>query len=129
VTSSTGPRPKHPDPPGDPADVRAHVEAIDPAHRPLFERMDAIVRRAHPGVEVALAYGMPAYRVGARRLNLGAWRHGVSVYGWRKDRDGGFVARHPELASGKATIRISTAAGARLSDAELAGLLGGALEP
>ncbi len=115
--------------PRDPDDVRAYIEAIDPAQRPLFDRMDGIVRRAHPEVEVALAYGMPAYRVGARRLNLGAWKHGVSVYGWRKDRDGGFARRHPELASGKSTIRISAAAGARLSDEELAGLLGGALEP
>ena len=113
----------------DPAEVRAYVEAIDPALRPLFDRMDALVRRSHPDAEVALSYGMPAYRVGARRLNLGVWKHGVSVYGWRKDRDGGFVARHPELASGKATIRISAAAGARLSDEDLEGLLGGALEP
>ena len=47
---------------------------------------------------MALSYGMPAYRVGVRRLNIGVWKHGVSVYGWRADRDGGFVARHPDAA-------------------------------
>ena len=54
-----------------------------------------IVLAEHPDAEVALSYGMPAYRVGQRRLNLGVWKHGVSVYGWRADRDGGFVAAPP----------------------------------
>jgi hypothetical protein len=71
---------------------------------------------------------MPAYRVGARRLNLGVWKHGVSVYGWRGDRDGGFVARHPELSSGRGTIRIPLADAAGISDEELRALLGGALD-
>jgi hypothetical protein len=115
--------------PHGPPEVQAYIEAIDPAQRPLFDRVDAIVRRLHPEAQVALAYGMPAYRVGPRRLNIGVWRHGVSIYGWRKDRDGGFVARHPTLAQGKGTIRLSTAAAARLSDEDLGGLLGGALEP
>ena len=82
-------------------DVEAYIEAIDPTRRPLFDRLHAIVLAEHPEVEVALSYGMPAYRVGERRLNLGVWRHGVSVYGWRKDNDGGFAARHPQLSSGK----------------------------
>jgi hypothetical protein len=30
---------------------------------------------------VLLSYGMPAYRVGKRRLNIGVWKRGVSVYG------------------------------------------------
>ncbi|HTU39440.1 MAG TPA: DUF1801 domain-containing protein [Acidimicrobiales bacterium] len=112
----------------DQGDVRAYIDAIDPAHRALFERLHHIVLASHPEAQVALAYGMPAYRVGARRLNLGAWKHGVSVYGWRRDNDGGFVARHPTLASGKATIRISTRAAASISDSELSDLLGGALD-
>ncbi len=107
----------------------SYVEGIGPERRPLFERLHGIVVAAHPEAEVSLAYGMPAYRVGKRRLNIGVWAHGVSVYGWRRDRDGGFAERHPELLSGKATIRIKPADGERLSDAELGALLGGALEP
>ncbi len=110
-------------------DVLAYMRAIDPEHRPLFDRLHAIVLAAHPDADVAIAYGMPAYRVGKRRLSLGVWAHGVSVYGWRDDRDGGFVARHPELSSGKRTIRISPRDAAQVSDEELRGLLGGALEP
>ena len=110
--------------------VRAYIEAIGPEQRPLFDRLHAIVLAEHPDAEVAIAYGMPAYRVGdGRRLNLGVWAHGVSVYGWRADRDGGFAARHPELLSGKSTIRIRPADAEGISDDELRALLGGALEP
>jgi hypothetical protein len=106
-----------------------YIAAIGPERRPLFDRLHAIVLAEHPDAEVALGYGMPAYRVGGRRLNLGVWAHGVSVYGWRRDRDGGFAARHPELLSGKATIRIRPMDAEGISDDELRALLGGALDP
>ena len=108
--------------------VQAYIERLDPTRRSLFERLHALVLETHPEAEVALAYDMPAYRVGARRLSLGAWKHGVSVYGFRKDNDGGFVARHPNLASGRGTIRIGFHDAAGISDDELMGLVGGALE-
>jgi len=109
--------------------VRAYIEAIGADQRPLFDRLHRIVLSEHPDAEVALSYGMPAYRMGKRRLNLGVWKHGVSVYGWRADRDGGFVAHHPELSSGKGTIRIRTKDAEQISDDELRALLGGAIEP
>jgi hypothetical protein len=56
------------------------------------------------------------------------WKHGVSVYGWRGDNDGGFAARHPELLSSKSTIRIRPVDAGGISDDEFAGLLGGALD-
>jgi len=109
--------------------VRDYIDGIAPAQRPLFERLHDIVVAAHPEAELSMAYDMPAYRVGRRRLSLGAWSHGVSVYGWRRDNDGGFAARHPDLLQGKATMRISNAAAASLGDDELRRLLEGALEP
>jgi Domain of unknown function (DU1801) len=112
----------------DPA-VQSYIDGIGAGQRPLFERLHAIILATHPDAEVALSYGMPAYRVGERRLNLGAWKHGVSVYGWRRDNDGGFVARHPDLASGKGTIRIRPRQADAIADGELRGLLGGALDP
>jgi Domain of unknown function (DU1801) len=111
------------------ASVQAYLDGIDLARRALFDRLQGILLEEHPDAEVALAYGMPAYRVGRRRLNLGVWKHGVSVYGWRADRDGGFEARHPELSSGKGTLRISPKEAESISDDELRALLGGALEP
>jgi uncharacterized protein YdhG (YjbR/CyaY superfamily) len=109
------------------AGVAAYIEAIAPEQRPLFDRLHGTVLAEHPDAEVALSYGMPAYRVGRRRLNIGVWKHGVSIYGWRADRDGGVVARHPRLSSGKATIRIRPRDAADISDEELRALLGGAL--
>ena len=116
---------------GDASDegIERYVAAISPEQRPLFDRLHHIIVAEHPDAEVALSYGMPAYRVGGRRLNVGVWKHGVSVYGWRADRDGGFVARHPKLRSGKGTIRISLRDANGITDDDLRALLGGALEP
>jgi hypothetical protein len=110
-------------------DLAAYIEGIPGEQRPLFDRLHTIVLAEHPDAEMALSYGMAGYRVDRRRLNLGVWKHGVSVYGWRNDRDGGFVARHPRLSSGKGTIRISPRDAEEISDEELRALLGGALDP
>jgi hypothetical protein len=110
-------------------DLAAFIDAIPAEQRPLFDRLHTIALGEHPDAQAALSYGMAGYRVGRRRLNLGVWKHGVSVYGWRRDRDGGFAARHPALLSGKATIRIRPADAEEISDDELRALLGGALDP
>ena len=84
--------------------VRAYVDAIAPEHRPLFDRMHRLVRNAYPDAVVVLSYQMPTYKVGRRRLHVGAWQHGISLYGCKSDRDSGFAARHPELQTSKGTI-------------------------
>jgi hypothetical protein len=109
--------------------VAEYIGAIPSQQRPLFDRLHAIALAAHPEAEVLLAYGMPTSRVGRRRLHIGVWKHGVSVYGWRADNDGGFVARHPGLSSGKGTLRIRPQDAEGISDEELRALLGGALAP
>lgn len=111
------------------ADFQAYVDGITPEFRTLFDRLHGIVVSAHPEAQLGLAYDMPTYRVGKRRLNLGVWKHGVSVYGWRRDNDGGFATRHPELLSSKTTIRIRPGDADSISEDEFVGLLGGALEP
>jgi hypothetical protein len=103
--------------------VRDYIDRIDPAQRPLFERIHRLIITSVPQAEIGLSYRMPAYRAGGRRLYLGVWRHGVSLYGWPQGGDGGFVTRHPGLLSGKATIRIRPQDAALLSDAELSGLI------
>jgi len=55
------------------------------------------------------------------------WKHGVSLYGWGHDRDGGFSARHPELTTSKGTIQLRPAAAARIPDGELRELVRAAL--
>jgi uncharacterized protein YdhG (YjbR/CyaY superfamily) len=103
--------------------VRAYVDGIAAEHRPLFDRLHRLVLATAPDATVSISYGIPTYRVGRRRLHVGVWAHGISLYGWRSDSDDGFVDRHPELVTGKGTIRLTPGAAEGLDDTELAGLV------
>jgi Domain of unknown function (DU1801) len=107
-------------------DVRRYRDQMDSGQQQMFDRLHRLIMAACPGTEVALSYGMPTYRTGGRRLNIGAWKHGLSLYA-SPDRDGGFSARHPELAAGKGTIKLRPADAARIPDAELQDLVRAAL--
>src|SRR5690348_6092951 len=108
--------------------VRAYIEAIDPEHRPLFDRLHRLVLETHPEAAVVLAYGMPTYRVGRRRLFVGTWKHGVSVYGWDQSRDAGFVDRHPRLKTSRGTVQLRPEDAAGIADDELRDLVRAALD-
>ncbi len=108
--------------------VRHYIESIPAQHRPLFDRLQELIVALHPDVAVMLSYQIPVYKVGRRRLYLAAWQHGVSIYGWQADRDGGFTGRHPELKSGKATIRLRPRDAAAISDQEFTDLIRAALK-
>ena len=112
---------------GDMDRVQEYIEAIPPGHRPLFDRVSGLILKEFPQVSVALSYGMPTYRVEKRRLHIGVWQHGISIYGWGTDRDGGFSSRHPTLISGKATIRLRSTDMAAVTDDELRALIRAAL--
>lgn len=105
-----------------PEDVQRYVDEIPTEHRPLFDRVDRLVREACPDASLSISYRMPTYRVGAHRLYVGVWQHGVSLYGWRQGGDGGFSERHPEVRSGKGTIRLRSEHAASIPDAELRAL-------
>lgn len=109
------------------AGVRDYIDRIGPEHRPLFDRLHGLIQAAFPDVAVVLSYQMPTYRMGRRRLYLGVWAHGVSLYGWPQGRDGGFAEHHPGLLSGKATLRIGPQDAAAISDEEFSGLFRAAL--
>ena len=109
--------------------VQRYIDAIDPAFRPLFDRVHRLITTAHPDADVVLSYQIPTYKVGKRRLHVGVWQHGISIYGWQRAGDGGFTARHPELQYSKGTIRLRPRDADALPDEELAGLVGAALAP
>ena len=67
--------------------VQDYIERIAAENRPLFDRLNALILGAYPDAAVGLSYGMPSYRVGGRRLYVGAWKHGLSVYGWAQGRE------------------------------------------
>lgn len=72
-----------------------------------------------PDAQVVISYSMPTYVVGTRRLHVGVWKHGLSFYGWERGRDCALVADHPQLDSGKGTLRLPGTEAARISDDEL----------
>lgn len=96
--------------------VVEYVNAIPPEHRPLFDRIHRLILDTCPDATVVLSYKMPTYQVGTRRLHLGVWKHGVSLYGWKAQGDGGFTARHPDLQTSTGTIRIRSDAAAAIPD-------------
>ncbi len=109
------------------AALERYIGAIPPQHKALFERLQRLILDAFPDVSPVISYGIPTYKLGRRRLFLAAWQHGVSIYGWGEDRDAGFAARHPELRSGKATIRVRPETAVDIPDAEFAELVRAAL--
>jgi hypothetical protein len=106
--------------------VRRYRDEMDSEYRPVFDRLHRLIVATCPDAEVVLSYGMPAYRIGRRRLNIGVWKHGISLY-VSPNRDGGFSARHPELATGKGTIKLRPQDAVRIPDAELQDLVRAAL--
>jgi hypothetical protein len=106
--------------------VRRYRDEMDSEYQPLFDRLHQLIMTTCPDAEVVMSYGMPTYRLGRRRLNVGAWTHGLSLY-VSPNRDGGFSARHPGLASGKGTIKLSPADAASIPDTELQDLIRAAL--
>jgi uncharacterized protein YdhG (YjbR/CyaY superfamily) len=109
--------------------VAGYLAAIAPEHRPLFDRVHALILTAQPDAALSMSYGMPTYTVGKRRFHLGVWRHGLSLYGVGTDRDGGFSARHPELVEPKGTIKVRLSDAAGIEDDEFRSLAVAALAP
>jgi uncharacterized protein YdhG (YjbR/CyaY superfamily) len=110
------------------AAVRDYIDAINPEHRPLFDRLHRLVVETHPDAAVVLSYNIPTYKVGRRRLFLGVWKHGVSIYGWDQGRDAGFIARHPKLKTSTGTLQLRPSDAADIADDELRGLVRAALD-
>ena len=107
--------------------MQTYIDGIDPANRPLFDRLHELILSAYPDVTVVLSHQMPTYKVGRRRLYLGAWKHGVSIYGWQQGRETDFMARHPELKTSRGTIQLRPGDADGINDDELLELVRAAL--
>jgi hypothetical protein len=106
--------------------VSRYRDEMDGEFRPVFDRLHRLIVATCPDAELVLSYGMPTFRVGRRRLNVGVWQHGLSLYA-SPSRDGGFSARHPALAAGKSTIKLRPADAEAIPDAEFQDLFRAAL--
>jgi uncharacterized protein YdhG (YjbR/CyaY superfamily) len=108
--------------------VRDYIEAMAPQNRALFDRLDRLIMAAHPEAAVVLSYQLPTYQVGRRRLHVGAWKHGVSLYGWPQERGMAFSERHPEMRTSKGTIQLRPEQAGVIADEELSDLIRAALD-
>jgi len=106
--------------------LRRYLDEMDGEFRPVFDRLRRLIMVTCPDAELVLSYGMPTFRIGRRRLNVGVWQHGLSLY-VSPNRDGGFSARHPALAAGKSTIKLRPTDAEAISDAEFRDLFRAAL--
>ena len=105
--------------------VLQYLRAAGPEQRALFDRFHRLIAEEFPSVQVGFSYDMPKYAVGDQSINVGVWTHGISVYG--RGGDSEFVARHPELSSGRGTIRVPVGVASGLPDEELRELVRSAL--
>jgi len=71
---------------------------------------------------------IPTYKVGNRRLYVGAWKHGLSIYGWQQGRDDAFTSRHPALKTSKGTLQLRPEDAAAIPDCEISDLVRAALD-
>jgi len=107
--------------------VQAYIDAISPQHRPSFDRLHRLILEEHRDADVVLSYRIPTYKVGRHRLFVGAWKHGISIYGWGQGGDAGFAERHPELRTSKGTIQLRPEDADAIADDELRDLIRAAL--
>ncbi len=100
-------------------DVQAYIDAIAPEHRPMWDRVEGLVRELFPAVELRMTYDMPTFVVGDHRLPVGVWKHGLSLYGLDGSNDAGLITRRPELSSGRGTVKLPTRKAESFTDPEL----------
>jgi uncharacterized protein YdhG (YjbR/CyaY superfamily) len=108
--------------------VQGYIDRIAPEHRPMFDRLHRLILAVHPDAAVVLSYNIPTYKVGNRRLFVGVWKHGLSIYGWQQGRDDAFTSRHPELKTSKGTLQLRPEDAAAIPDDELSDLVRVALD-
>jgi uncharacterized protein YdhG (YjbR/CyaY superfamily) len=108
--------------------VQGYIDAIAAEHRPMFDRLHRLILAAHPDAAVVLSYRIPTYKVGNRRLYVGAWKHGLSIYGWHQGKDDAFTSRHPTLKTSKGTLQLRPEDAAVIPDSELSDLVRAALD-
>ncbi len=90
-----------------PADVQAYVDALDPPHRRLFDHLQRLILDELPDAEVVIAYQIPMYKVGRRRVGLNAGRaDGITLTTTSPDHIEAFKRRHPTFKTNKASIQF-----------------------
>ncbi len=83
--------------------VQTYIESVADERRQLFDRLQALILGLYPEAEIALAYGVPTYKMPTGRVHLGYWKHGVAVYPGSRPIPA-FRAACPQIKTSKGTI-------------------------
>jgi uncharacterized protein YdhG (YjbR/CyaY superfamily) len=90
-----------------PDEVRSYVDALDPAHRQLFDRLHDLILSVVPDAEVVISYQIPMYKVDRRHVGLNAGRaDGITLTTTSPDHIEAFRRRHPQFKTNKASIQF-----------------------
>ena len=88
-------------------DVRDYIDALDPPHRRLFDRLHDLILSVVPDAEIVISYRIPLYRLGRRHVGLNAGRaDGVTLTTTSPDHIEAFRRRHPQFKTNKASIQF-----------------------
>ena len=87
-------------------DVQRFLNSIPVDKRPMFERLQTLVRSLYPDATLVLSYGVPTYRVKTGWVALGYWRDGVSLYTNGRHNIDEFRASHPHVKTGTGSINF-----------------------
>ena len=88
-------------------DVREYIDALDPAHRRLFDRLHDLILSVVPDAEIVISYRIPLYRVGRRHVGLNAGRaDGITLTTTSPDHIEAFRRRNPQFKTNKASIQF-----------------------
>ena len=90
-----------------PDEVQEYVDALDARHRRLFDHLHELILDEVPDAEIVIAYQIPMYKIGRRRVGLNAGRAGgVTLTTTSPEHIAAFKRRHPAFKTNKASIQF-----------------------
>lgn len=102
-----------------PAEIQAYLEKVPNNRRERLTNLHAMVIAACPDVEVSMKHNMPSYERQGKWLAFGNLSSYISFYVSDSESIKDFVARHPEIKSGKATLNFTDGVEIPESDVQL----------
>lgn len=88
--------------------VDAYIAAQPAAVRPALEKMRATLRRAIPGADEVISYGMPAYKLGGHVVvYFAGWKQHTALYPAGSEAIAAFAGELAAYETSKGAIRFA----------------------
>ena len=89
------------------ASVDAYIDGQPPATRLALQQMRTLLRKALPGAEEAISYGMPAYKLDGRVVvYFAGWKQHTALYPGGSEAIAAFADDLAGYATSKGAIRF-----------------------